>query len=351
MADPRFYVRAGPFALGELARLTGSTLGPQAAPEFLVHDVAQLNAVESGEIAYALNARIAAGARGHADIALILPPDLDRSGLTPALLLHSQPARAFAQTAAAFYPPERQREFLPGIAVDPSAKIAGDVRLGAGVAIGAAAEIGAGTVIAPNAVIGPGVCIGRNCRIGANVTIAYALLGDRVMLHPGSAIGQDGFGFIASSRGHLKIPQLGRVIVQDDVEIGACVTIDRGMLGDTVIGEGTKVDNLVHIAHNCRVGRHAIIAGMVGLSGSVTLGDFVMIAGQAGVSDHLTIGAGARIAAGGGVLHDVPPGATYGGFPAKPRMQWLREVAWVEKTMTKEKGAVRRKKEPGSEET
>ena len=352
MADPRFYVRAGPIALSELAALTMSALAPGAPAGFLVHDVDSLEAVQTGEIAYAQTARLAAAAVRNPGIALIVPPATSVGGLPPALLLNANPARAFAQIGAAFYPAASQPQFRPGVAIDPSSKIGSDVQLGAGVAVGEAAEIGDGTRVAPNTVIGPGVAIGRGCSIGANTTIAYALIGDRVIIHPGSAIGQDGFGFIGSSRGHLKIPQLGRVIIQDDVEIGACCTIDRGALADTVIGEGTKIDNMVHIAHNCRVGRHVVIAGMVGLSGSVTLEDFVMIAGQAGVSDHLTIGKGARIAARGAVLHDVPAGSTYGGFPAKPRMQWLREVAWVERTMTKEKDAARGKAKPvDSEET
>ncbi|MFZ1990572.1 MAG: UDP-3-O-(3-hydroxymyristoyl)glucosamine N-acyltransferase [Alphaproteobacteria bacterium] len=352
MADPRFYVRAGPFTLEALADLTSSMLGPRASAGALVRDVASLETAEAGDIAFSQSARIAEQGRGRPGIALIIPPDIAQSDLSVALLLNRNPARAFAEIAAAFYPAAEQPQFKPGTMIDESAKLAVGAQLGAGAVVGAGAEIGQGTVVAPNAVIGPGVLIGRNCRIGANVSITHTLIGDRVIVHPGTSLGQDGFGFIGSSRGHIKVPQLGRVIIQDDVEIGACVTVDRGALGDTVIGEGTKIDNLVHIGHNCRIGRHALIAGQVGLSGSVTIGDFVMLGGQAGVADHRKIGDFARVAAKGGVMTDVPERETFAGFPARPRFKWLREVAWVEKSVTKEKGAAKGKgKVPDSEET
>ena len=156
--------------------------------------------------------------------------------------------------------------------------------------------------------------IGRDCSIGATVTVSHALIGDRVIIHPGVRIGQDGFGFAMGPQGHLKVPQIGRVIIQDDVEIGANSTIDRGANRDTVIGEGTKIDNLVQIAHNVVIGRHCVIVAQVGISGSTTLGDFVALGGQVGVTGHLRIGAGAQIAATSGVMSDVPPGARWGGI-------------------------------------
>jgi UDP-3-O-[3-hydroxymyristoyl] glucosamine N-acyltransferase len=182
-------------------------------------------------------------------------------------------------------------------------------------------------VIAATAVIGPGVCIGRECTIGAGVTVMHALIGDRVIIHPGTRIGQDGFGYLPSPKGHQKIPQTKRVIIQDDVEIGANCTIDRGGTRDTVIGEGTKIDNLVQIGHNCSIGRHCLIVSQVGISGSVTVGDFAVLAGQVGVGDHLTIGAGAVLGARAGVMSNVPAAARWAGFPAEPAMDWKRGVA------------------------
>jgi UDP-3-O-[3-hydroxymyristoyl] glucosamine N-acyltransferase len=194
--------------------------------------------------------------------------------------------------------------------------------------IGPGAEIGAGTRIGPNTVIGRGVAIGRDCEIGANVSISHAYLGDCVVIQAGVRIGEPGYGFASSARGHTRIQQIGRVIIQDAVDIGANCTIDRGAMGDTVIGEGTKIDNLIHIGHNSRLGRHCLMVGQSGLAGSVDLGDFVIIGGQVGVADHARIGDGARIASKAGVAPgDYPGGQDYGGFPARPIKEWRREVA------------------------
>ena len=174
--------------------------------------------------------------------------------------------------------------------------------------------------------IGPQVRIGRDCSIGPNATVLNALLGNRVILHPGVRVGQDGFGFAMGPRGHMKVPQIGRVIIQDDVEIGANTTIDRGASRDTVIGEGTKIDNLVQIGHNVVIGRHCVIVAQVGISGSTTLEDFVVLGGQVGVVGHVRIGTGAQIAGSSNVNSDVPPGARWGGTPAKPIRDWFREM-------------------------
>jgi UDP-3-O-[3-hydroxymyristoyl] glucosamine N-acyltransferase len=175
-------------------------------------------------------------------------------------------------------------------------------------------------------VVGPHSRIGRDCSIGPNVTLLNAFVGNRVIIHPGARIGQDGFGFAMGPKGHRKVPQVGRVIIQDDVEIGANTTIDRGASRDTVIGEGTKIDNLVQIAHNVVIGRHCVIVAQVGISGSATLDDFVVLGGQVGVVGHLRIGAGAQIAGSSNVNDDVPPGARWGGTPAKPIRDWFREM-------------------------
>jgi UDP-3-O-[3-hydroxymyristoyl] glucosamine N-acyltransferase len=199
-------------------------------------------------------------------------------------------------------------------------------RIDPGAVIGARSEIGERCHIGANAVIGEGIVIGDDCIIGACASLSHSILGDRVYIHPGARIGQDGFGFASSEAGHLRIPQIGRVIIHDDVEVGANTTIDRGSGSDTIIGAGCKIDNLVQIAHNVHLGRCCVIVSQVGISGSTKLGDFVVCAGQAGFSEHLTIGDGVTLAARAGVIHDLEAGRTYGGAPAVPIMQWRRQT-------------------------
>ena len=218
-----------------------------------------------------------------------------------------------------------------GAYVHPTARLENGVTIDPAAVIGPRAEIGAGTVINAGAVIGPGVRIGRDCAIGPHVSIIHALIGDRVIVHPGCRIGQDGFGYVMGAKGHSKVPQIGRVIIQDDVEIGANTTIDRGAIRDTVIGEGTKIDNLVQVGHNTQIGRHCVVVARTGISGSVTLGDFVVLAAGSGVKDHVTIGEGAQIGAVSNVYNDVPAGARWAGIRAKPVGEWMREMASLER--------------------
>ncbi len=198
--------------------------------------------------------------------------------------------------------------------------------------IGPRAEIGAGSIIGATAVIGADVLIGRDCVIGAGCSIMHALIGDRVVIHPGCRIGQDGFGYAGAKQ--KKIPQTGRVIIQNNVEIGAGTTIDRGSIRDTTIGEATKIDNLCQIGHNVVIGRHCVVVAQCGLSGSVTLEDFAMLGGAVGLAPHVTIGKGGRVAARSGLMHDVPPGETWGGYPAVPSRQWMRQQATLARLAT-----------------
>ena len=218
-----------------------------------------------------------------------------------------------------------------GVVVDP------------GAVIGPGAEIGRGTIVGAGAVIGPQVRIGRDCSIGPQTTIQHAFLGNRVILHPGVRIGQDGYGYAFQQGRHVKVPQIGRVVIQDDVEIGANTTIDRGGTRDTVIGEGTKIDNLVQIAHNVVIGRHCIVVSQVGISGSTTLEDYVVLAGQVGVVGHVRIGRGSQIAGSSNVNSDVPPGSRWGGTPAKPVREWFREI-----TVLKNLAAKRERSDAGA---
>jgi UDP-3-O-[3-hydroxymyristoyl] glucosamine N-acyltransferase len=214
-----------------------------------------------------------------------------------------------------------------GRLIHPTAEIGSDVTLEPGAIVGREARIGSGTTVAAGALIGYRVHVGRDCYLGLGAAITHSLIGDRVIVHAGARIGQDGFGFAMSGQGHLKVPQIGRVIIGDDVEIGSNSTVDRGSLADTVIGEGTKIDNLVQIAHNVIVGRHCLIAAQSGIAGSSTLGDFVVMGAKSGVLGHLRVGSGAQIAGMAHVKDDVEIGARMGGTPARPFKEWARAVA------------------------
>jgi UDP-3-O-[3-hydroxymyristoyl] glucosamine N-acyltransferase len=242
-------------------------------------------------------------------------------------LITTEPYRAYARVAALFYAPKPLGEASvdPAAHVHPTARLGARNRIGAGAVVEAEAEIGDDCVIEANAVVGRRCILGDGCRVGAGASLAYALIGARTTLHAGARIGQDGFGFALGVE-HGKVPQLGRVLIGDDVEIGANTTIDRGALGDTIIGSGTKIDNLVQIAHNVVLGEHCLIVAQSGISGSAELGHHVVVAAQCGITGHLTIGAGARLAARTAVIGDLPGDADYGGAPALPASEWRRQL-------------------------
>ena len=328
MADPRFFLNRGPLRLEEVCHHLGIPLPANALNNALIADVAPLESAGPAHIVFCVNKKsaqtLALSLAGFA----IVSAALEVAARDDLIVLRvSEPAAAFAALTRVFYP-EHEVVRWDNEPISSTAKIEEGAQIAPGAVVGPQAEIGECTNIGPNAVIGPGVMIGRKCTIGANVTITHSYIGDNVVVLPGAQIGQGGFGFASSASGHAKIPQLGRVIVQDSVEIGACTTIDRGALGDTVVGEGTKIDNLVQIGHNCRIGRHCIIVAQVGMSGSCELGDFVIVGGQAGLADHVEIGDGARLAARSAVVPGkLPGGADYGGAPAIPVKEWRRQMA------------------------
>ncbi|HLJ63667.1 MAG TPA: UDP-3-O-(3-hydroxymyristoyl)glucosamine N-acyltransferase, partial [Stellaceae bacterium] len=267
----------------------------------------------------------------HPDFVKMAPPGLIAL-VTPA------PYRAYALAAQAFYPdPVLAGTIAPSAVIDGSAKLGEECVVGPQAVIGPGVEIGRRCQIGAHAVIGAGVVLGDEVRVGAHVTLSHSLVGSRVRLLPGARIGQDGFGFAPSPSGHLKVPQLGRVVIGDDVEIGANTTIDRGAISDTVIGAGSKIDNLVHLAHNVELGRGCVLVGQVGVAGSSKLGDFVMAGGQAGIAGHLRVGSGAQIGAQAGVMRDIEPGAKMLGAPALPAREFFRQVA-VLAQMARKKG-------------
>ena len=342
MEHPGFFERAAPIELGELARLCGVELPPAADATTRIHDAVPLETAGREHVAFLDNRKYVPQLAKTAAAACFINAELaPRTPAGTVALITREPYRAFAKALTAFYPTASRPRVAAATAeagpVHPTARIEAGAVVEPGAIVGREACVGAGTVLAAGSVIGYRVTVGRDCFVGPGASITHALVGDRVILHAGVRVGQDGFGFAMGPKGHLKVPQVGRVIIQDDVEIGANTTIDRGGLKDTIIGEGTKIDNLVQIGHNVVIGRHCVIVGMVGISGSAELGDFVVVGGQAGIVGHIKIGSGAQIAGGSGVTHDLPGGGRYGGAPAKPLAQFAREIAALKRLATRSK--------------
>ncbi len=342
-----FFKRSAGLTVSEIIALTDAVPRGDVRLGRRVTDIAPLDRAGPNDLIFFDKVKFAAElAATQADVCLTserlaahVPPHI-------MVLSCAEPFRAFITVARSLFPNSMQPSSLfeaagvaAGAHVHPSARVETGVTIDPGVVIGPRAEIGPRTVNAPGATIGPDVRIGRDCTIGAGAALTYALVGDRVIIHSGVRIGQDGYGYISGPKGHEKIPQLGRVIIQDDVEIGTNTTIDRGSIRDTVIGEGTKIDNLVQIGHNALIGRHCLLVGQSGVSGSVTFGDYVVLGGKAGIADHLTIGEGAVFAGASGVISNVPAGQRWGGYPATPAHEWKRGLVLLRRLLRQDRAA------------
>jgi len=340
MAQPAFFKKPPSSTLAEIAASTGAQLIDASRSEQRISGLASLNEAGPTHLTFFDNHKYAAQLAATKAGACFVSPRFEASVPSHVTVLRSSaPFRAFVQIAREFHADTlRPQSWFDNDGIAPSAVIHPTARLEEAVVvdplavIGPGVEIGTGSVIGSGAVIGPEVRIGRNCNVGAGTTIQAALIGNNVLIHPGCHIGQDGYGFIFfGSEGHVKVPQTGRVLIQNDVEIGAGTCIDRGSLRDTVIGEGTKIDNQVQIGHNVTIGRRCLLAAQIGLAGSLTIGDNVALGAKVGINNHLKIGDGAQVTAMSAVKDDIPPNGRWGGHFAKPTKQWFREIVAVER--------------------
>ncbi len=334
MPDSRFFKRTGPFRVREIAAWTGGVAVGDGDLDVAISDLADLNEATSTDLCYLAGAEYAeAAVNSQCGVCLTTAVLAEKAPPNAVVLVVDDPQAAFAVVAEAFYPNQPEaitnaKISAGGTFIDETATLADDVVVESGAVIGPGVIIGSRSRIGPGATIGAGVVIGQDCEIGSQVSLIACLLGDNIVIHPGVCVGQDGFGFVFDSVAgrHLKIPQLGRVIIEDHVEIGANTTIDRGSLEDTKIGEGCRIDNQVQIGHNVSLGPRCIVVSQVGISGSCKIGSDVVLAGQVGLADHVTIGPKAQVAAKSGVMRDIAPGQAVMGYPAKPIKTFWREV-------------------------
>ncbi|MEX0583334.1 MAG: UDP-3-O-(3-hydroxymyristoyl)glucosamine N-acyltransferase [Sneathiella sp.] len=342
MPDPHFHRAAGPFSLAELAEIPGVELAPGVDPNVMISDIRPLDQAGEGDLTFLGNPKYMDQFLSTNATACIAPRKaLKKSPDGLAILVAEDPYKAYARIANKFY-----QSILGNGEVHPTALISPGTTIGKNASIGPYVVIEENVIIGDNCIIGPhsvlsrGVSLGKDCSIGAGVLLSFCHIGDNVFIHNGVKIGQDGFGFAPDPVQHVKIPQLGRVIIGSNCEFGANTTIDRGSGPDTVIGDNTWLDNLVHVAHNVTIGKGVIIAAQTGISGSVVIEDFVVIGGQTGLAGHITVGKGAQITGKSGVISNVPPGEIYAGFPARPRRQFFRQMAILGK-LSNNKGSVK----------
>lgn len=315
------------YTVGELAAHVSGAVEGDAGRR--VSSVAPAGRAGPSDLAFATSERYLRLLSDRRPGAVLLPPGLELAREDIPVIRVDSPRLALVRILDLLHP-----EPSPTPRVHPTATLGPGVALGEAVSIGpfsvldAGARVGAGSRMGASCFVGEGVEIGRDCRIAHGCSLLPGTrVGDRVRLHPGVRLGTEGFGYAEGSEGRLKVPQVGGCRIEEDVEIGANSTVDRGTLGDTVVGAGTKIDNLVHVGHNVRIGRDCVIVAQVGIAGSVEVGDATVLAGQAGIADHLKIGDRVRIAAQAGVIGDVPDGATYSGYPARPHAEAMRASA------------------------
>jgi UDP-3-O-[3-hydroxymyristoyl] glucosamine N-acyltransferase len=336
MGDARFFARTGPYALADIAN---AAAGTAPAINRMFAGVAPLQSAGRDEVSFLDNRRYVTALEQTMAGAVIVHPQMQaRVPSSTIAIVTASTYEAWARVAALFHPVPAPRPGIhPSALVDREARVDASAEIGPYAVVEARAEIGPGCRIGSFVSIGAGVIAGRDCRIGAHASLSHALLGSRVYIYPGARIGQEGFSFATTKTGFLSIPQLGRVIVEDDVEVGANSTIDRGSTRDTVIGAGTRIDNLVQIGHNVQLGRCCVIVAQVGIAGSTILEDFVQVGGQAAMAGHLRIGQGSQIGAQAGVISDVPADSVLLGSPAQPRKEFFRQVATLRR-MTRRPG-------------
>jgi len=340
MADTRFFKKSRSFSVIELAEELNCSLS-HGAKDVTLDDVSALNVAQKNHLSFLDNVKYKNDFLTTQAGACFTTKEM--ANLAPEgtiCLVTEHPYKCYAMAAQKFYPETTPESNIAATAyIDKSAKIGKAASIGHNVVIGKNVEIGDHVWIEPNVTIQESVTIGAYCRIGSGATVSHAIIGDNVRLYPGVRVGQDGFGFAIDPAGHVKVPQLGRVIIHDHVEIGANTTIDRGAGPDTIIGEGTWIDNLVQIGHNVTIGRGCVIVAQVGISGSAQIDNFVAIGGQVGVAGHLKIGMGAKVGAQSGVISDLPAGAEYLGSPAVPKSEFFRQIAALRRLIKSKKNA------------
>ncbi len=339
MPDPRFFKKTQSFTLSEIADSCDAQIVEGGNPDFRVEDVASLDSAGASDLTFLDNVKYKDQFRiTKAGACFVDKKVVQDAPKGMNLLVSDTPYKSYALAAQKFYPQDMPSEDISAQAhIDPAAQIGPGCVIEAGVVVKSGAKIGKQCWIEAGAIVEQNVEIGSYCRIGSNSSISHALIGDYVHLYPGVRIGQDGFGFAIDPKGFVKVPQLGRVIIGDHVEIGANACIDRGSGPDTVIGQGTWIDNLVQIGHNVKVGKGCVLVAQVGISGSTVIEDYVVIGGQAGVAGHLNIGKGARIGAKTGVMKNIPAGEDHIGFPSMPSRDFMRQVATLKRLIKKEK--------------
>jgi UDP-3-O-[3-hydroxymyristoyl] glucosamine N-acyltransferase len=337
IGDARFFARSGPHHVVAVAKEARGVAPPS---DLMLHGLAPLQAAGPGDVSFLDNRRYTAALEKTMAGAVIVHPDMQSKLPSTAVpIVTTEPYEAWARVAALFHPPA---PFAPGMHVSAivadGARVDPTAEIGPLAVIEAGAEIGPRCRIGPGAIVGSGVLIGPDCRIGAHASLSHALLGARVYVYPGARVGQEGFGFASTKSGFLTVPQLARVILENDVEVGANTTIDRGSTRDTIIGAGSRLDNLVQIGHNVVLGRNCVVVAQVGIAGSTEVGDFVQIGGQAAIAGHLRVGQGARIGGQSGVISDVPAGAAVFGTPADLKTAFLRQIATLKQLARKRPG-------------